>query len=385
VHTAPGNLEQVLVDLLATPTLASKEAIVRRYDHEVRGGTLVRPFTGPQMDGPSDAAVLKPLGTWQHNGAFALSVGIQPQIGKVDPYAMALAAVDEAVRNLVAVGADPDRVALLDNFCWGNPTLPDRLGSLVRACQGCHDAALAYNAPFISGKDSLYNEFNGTPIPGTLLISALALTPDMERTVTAHFKAAGNRLYLLGETERTLAGSAYLAQIGAQGGAPPALPAEPLVRYRALHAAMRQGLVQSAHDLSEGGLAVALAEMALAGRLGATVELAGVGAPDLPADVRLFSETLGRLLVEVAAQDAPAFEAALDGQPLAVLGAVNDLARLQITLHGEGLVDVPVATLVAAWKREPLPEPDLEIPFAAPGFPTINLNPEEPLAGAGEA
>jgi phosphoribosylformylglycinamidine synthase len=372
-HVSPGNLEQVLLDLLGTPSLASKEAIVRRYDHEVRGGTLVRPFTGPQMDGPSDAAVLKPLGTWQHNAAFALSVGIQIQVGRLDPHAMALAAVDEAVRNLVAVGADPDRVALLDNFCWGNPTLPDRLGALVRCCQGCLDAALAYNAPFISGKDSLYNEFNGTPIPGTLLISALALVPDMAQTVTSHFKAAGNRLYLLGETEATLGGSAYFAAIWATGGAPPALPVEPLARYRALHVAMRQGLVASAHDLSEGGLAVALAEMALAGRLGATVEIAPVGAPDLPADVRLFSETLGRLLVEVRPAHVEAFEAALAGQPLAALGAVSDNGRLQVTLAGEGVIDVPVDHLVAAWKREPLPEVTLEVPFAPPPFPAIDL------------
>ncbi len=373
--TPPGNLEPVLLDLLGLPSLASKEGIVRRYDHEVRGGTLVRPFTGPQMDGPNDAAVLKPLGSWQHAGAFALSVGIQPQIGRIDPYAMALAAVDEAVRNLVAVGADPDRVAILDNFCWGNPTLPDRLGSLVRACQGCYDAAMAYAAPFISGKDSLYNEFNGRPIPGTLLISALALLPDMARCVTAHLKAAGNRLYLLGETAATMGASAYYTLMLAEGGDAPSLPAEPLARYRALHAAMRQGLVASAHDLSEGGLAVALAEMALAGRLGATVEIEGVGVGEMGADVRLFSETLGRLLLEVTPEDAPAFEAALAGQPLVALGAVNELGRLQITLAGEGIIDLPVEHLAAAWKREPLPEVEMVNPFTLPqsNFPTIDL------------
>src|SRR5690606_3162060 len=124
--------------------------------------------------------------------AFSLSAGINPLIGRADPYAMAVSAVDEAIRNAVAVGADPDRIALLDNFCWGNPTLPDRLGTLVRACQGCYDAALAYKAPYISGKDSLFNEFNGNPIPGTLLISAIAIVPDMTRAVTAAFKQPGH-------------------------------------------------------------------------------------------------------------------------------------------------------------------------------------------------
>ena len=168
--------------------MASKERIVRTYDHEVRGGTLVRPFSGPHMDGPTDAAVLKPIGTWSHDRAFALSAGINPLLGKRDCYAMAVSAVDEAFRNAVAVGADPDRIALLDNFCWGNPTLPDRLGALVRACQGCFDAAIAYNAPFISGKDSLYNEFDGQPIPGTLLVSAIGIVPDMRRVYTSNLK-----------------------------------------------------------------------------------------------------------------------------------------------------------------------------------------------------
>ena len=193
--------------MLAHPTLASKEPIVRRYDHEVRGGSIVRPFVGPQMDGPADAAVLKPLGTWEHARGLCCRPGVNPLLGRADPYAMAVSAVDEAVRNAVAVGADPDRMAILDNFCWGNPTFPDRLGSLVRTCQGCYDAALAYGTPFISGKDSLYNEFNGSPIPGTLLISAIGIVPDIGRTVTSDLKAPGNRLYLVGETRAELGGS----------------------------------------------------------------------------------------------------------------------------------------------------------------------------------
>jgi phosphoribosylformylglycinamidine synthase len=345
----------LLLALLSHPSVASKEAVIRRYDHEVRGGTLVRPLTGPQMDGPSDAAVLKPLGTWGHNKAFALSAGVNPLLGKRDPYAMAVSAIDEAFRNLVAVGADPDRVAILDNFCWGNPTLPDRLGALVRTCQGCYDGAVAYGAPFISGKDSLYNEFNGQPIPGTLLISAISIVPVMERVTTSHLKAPGNLLYLLGETKAELGGSLLHQHLGETGGVAPTMPDAPLERYRLLHGAIRQGLVQSCHDLSEGGLAVALAEMALAGRLGARVALDRMtgGQDDGVSDaalVALFSESNGRLLVEVKPADAATVEAHFADVAFVRLGEVTADQQLQINYGGAALIDQPITSLVDAWK-----------------------------------
>jgi phosphoribosylformylglycinamidine synthase subunit PurSL len=342
----------VLLQMLAHPNVASKERVIRRYDHEVRGGTLVRPLVGPQLDGPADAAVLKPLGTWGHKQAFALSVGINPSIGKRDPYAMAVSVVDEAFRNAVAVGADPDRIAILDNFCWGNPRYPDRLGALVRACQGCYDAALAYRAPFISGKDSLNNEFNGQPIPGTLLISAIGIVPEMERCVTSPFKRPGNRLYLLGETLPELGGSLLYALLGYEGGHPPGLPPNPLARYRLLHSAIRQGWIWACHDLSEGGLAVALAEMCIGGRLGATIN---IGHWQLETERQtdleiLFSERNGRLLIEVAPEDARAVEAHFLGQRLVPLGVVSEEPRLIVNFDATSLIDLPVADLVTAWK-----------------------------------
>ena len=237
----------------------------------------------------------------------ALSVGANPFYTAIDPYLMAWAAVDEAMRNVVAVGADPDQVSLLDNFSWGNPNLPDRLGGLVRCTQGCYDAAVAYGAPFISGKDSLNNEYTGEDgkkhaIPGTLVISALAMVPDVRRTVTMDLKAAGNLLYLVGLTRGEMGGSSYVRMMRSVGNPPPPTrgresehsgplplvggglgrgsapqpPDAPLALYRRLHQAIANGLVLSCHDCSEGGLAVAAAEMALAGGLGLDLRLADV-------------------------------------------------------------------------------------------------------------
>ncbi|MBC8098087.1 MAG: phosphoribosylformylglycinamidine synthase [Armatimonadetes bacterium] len=269
-----------LLALLALPTIRSKEEVIRRYDHEVQTGTAVKPLVGVDAAGPSDAAVIAPLDTLLPLDSvlpvrgFALSNGICPLVGEHDPYAMAWAAVDEALRNLVAVGADPDQVAILDNFCWGNTQLPDRLGALVRCAQGCYDAALAYQTPFISGKDSLNNEYLGDDgqrhaIPGTLLISALGIVPDVAHTVTSDLKTAGNLLYLVGSTRPEFGGSHYHLLHGIAGGNPPQPVPEALETMRGLHQAIQSGWVQACHDLSEGGLAVALAEMCIGGQLGA--------------------------------------------------------------------------------------------------------------------
>jgi phosphoribosylformylglycinamidine synthase II len=353
-EVTPGSLNSTLLQMLADPNVASKEEIVRRYDHEIRGGSIVRPFVGPHMDGPSDAAVVKPLGTWEHNKAFVLSNGINPRLGKTDPYRMALSAIDEAVRNAVAVGADPDTLAILDNFCWGNPTYPDRLGSLVRACQGCYDGAMAYRTPFISGKDSLYNEFNGTPIPGTLLISAIGIVPDIHQTLTMNFKQAGNLIYLLGETRNEMGGSLFYEHFSKRGtrfqlqGIVPDMPSDPLTRYRLLHQAIQQGWLAAAHDLSEGGLAVAIAEMCLAGRLGATVSLPSA---DLDTPTLLFSESNGRLLLEVPPAHANTVEQHFAGVSLAQLGTVTDDDQLIVKNVDTISLDVSLTKILHAWKK----------------------------------
>jgi phosphoribosylformylglycinamidine synthase len=359
-----------LIRLLASPNIASKEAVIRRYDHEVQGGTVVKPLTGSNNDGPSDAAVIRPLdvllgrddpGLETSHRGLAIGCGINPRYGMIDPYAMAWAVVDEAIRNVVAVGADPDAVALLDNFCWGNPNLPDRLGGLVRAAQGCHDAALAYRAPFVSGKDSLNNEYvdpSGakTPIPPTLLISALGFVADVRQAVTMDLKAPGDRLYVVGETRAELGGSAFYGLYDRLGRSAPAPVPEAAATMRAVHRAVRKGLVRACHDLSEGGLAVAAAEMAFAGGIGLTLRLAdlrgagGVAADALSDVIALFSETGGRFLVEVREADARAFEAVMGAAPWAWIGETGGAQMSVRGMDGQEALRIELELLKAAWQ-----------------------------------
>jgi phosphoribosylformylglycinamidine synthase len=356
--------------MLAHPDVASKEAVIRRYDHEVQGATIVMPLVGVGADGPSDATVLRPLETGGWRG-IALGCGINPHYGRVDPYAMAWAVVDEAVRNVVSVGGNPDRIALLDNFCWGNPTLPDRLGGLVRAAQGCHDAALAYGTPFISGKDSLNNEYVDSrgekrAIPPTLLISSLSIVPDVRKAVTMDLKCADDLIYAVGETRDELGGSLYCRLDGVlfddKAGDVPAPVPDAIEMMRALHRAMGDGLVRACHDLSEGGLGVAAAEMAIAGRLGLDLDLASLPrTPDVETDagrlpgvgqchVALFSESSARFLVEVAPEDATAFEEALVGWPMARLGRVTGDGTLRVYgVRGGIAVELYVQQLVRSF------------------------------------
>jgi phosphoribosylformylglycinamidine synthase II len=301
----PAMDDKLLLRLLAHPDVASKEDIVRRYDHEVRGGTVVRPFVGPEADGPADAAVLKPLGTSHNSVAAVLSNGICPRVGRHDPWAMALLAMDEAVRNLVAVGGDPDRVAVLDNFCWGDPTKPDRLGGLVRAVQGCTDGARRYAMPFISGKDSLFNEFDGTPIPGTLLISAVGLVPDFRTAIHSAGMQPGDDIWLVGRGTAALGGSLVDTVLDLGATDVPAPLDDPLPRYRAVHAAIAAGLLSAAHDCSEGGLAVAVAEMAIAARAGVMVTVPPEGLDPLRA---LTNEAPGRLVLTASPTNREALD-----------------------------------------------------------------------------
>lgn len=356
------DFKQTLLDLLAHPNIASKEDVVRRYDHEVQGGTVVKPFVGVEQHVGGDAAVLVPIET-KHEienervKGVALSVGICPQYG-ADPYAMAWAAVDEAFRNLVAVGADPDTVSLLDNFCWGNPNLSDRLGSLVLASKGCHDAAIAYNAPFISGKDSLNNEYadaDGTrhAIPGTLLISAMGIVPDVQCTVTMDFKNAGNLIYVIGNTRNEMGGSHFNMLKDMDGGKVPQPNDNALELLRHVYNAIKEGLVETCHDVSEGGIAVALAEMCIAGRIGARIIR---GKLDNTENTALFSESTSRFVVEVKPEYRQQFEFMLKDHHIYPIGETLESPYFAIVddVDKSLQVDIAIAELERAYRGEML-------------------------------
>jgi phosphoribosylformylglycinamidine synthase len=310
------SLESALFALLAHPNIASKHWIVRQYDHEVQGGSVVKALVGPEQDGPSDAAVLRPkLGSRR---GIALSCGMQPHLSEKatarglardgDSYWATLAAIDEAVRNAVCVGADPKRIAILDNFCWPSCDDPAMLGSLVRAAEACYDGALAYATPFVSGKDSLNNQFTTedgsviTIIP-TLLISALSIVEDVTRCRTMDAKAAGNVLLIVGQTTSAMGGSHYRMVCG-HDGRDDRIPRLDLrcgpANAWAVAQLIEQGLVASAHDCSDGGLLVAAAEMAFAGRVGLELDLQGLPCPQsLDTIAACFAETPSRYLLEV--------------------------------------------------------------------------------------
>ncbi len=357
------NYTDDLKKILGSYNVASKQWIIRQYDHEVQGGSVVKPLVGVAMDGPSDAAIVRPV--LNSRRGVVISCGMNPHYGDLDTYHMATSAIDEAMRNCVAVGGDPSRVAILDNFCWGDCEKSETLGALVRAALACHDLSLVLETPFISGKDSLNNEFsyvdsngekNTLAIPPSLLISAMGQIDDVARSVTMDLKAADNLLYLVGETKDELGGSHFALVNQQKGGKVPSVDAAMAKQtFALLHGAMQQGLVASCHDLSEGGLAVAAAEMAFAGELGAQIDLSALPVADenLAAEVRLFSESNTRFLCEVSPDQAPAFEQQLAGAACACVGRTNSTTRLRVceTAESKPLIDAALGELKKAWQQ----------------------------------
>ncbi|MEM9747494.1 MAG: phosphoribosylformylglycinamidine synthase subunit PurL [Actinomycetota bacterium] len=340
-----------LLRLLRHPNIASKEAVIHRYDHEILGSTVVRPLVGVAGDAPADGVVIAEP-TAQHG--IALGIGVNPWIGLHDPEAMAFAVVDEAIRNCVAVGADPDRVALLDNFSWGDPRRESTMGDLVAAVDGCCAAAYTFGAPFVSGKDSLNNEYIGADgerhaVPPTLVITAMAHVPDADRCVTPDLGEPGDVLFLLGTTSPEFAGShldLVLGEPDDPGVAPSPDPDAP-DNYRRLHAAISAGLVSACHDVSEGGLAVALAEMCIGGRVGAAIDTL----PDDDLVTSLFSESIGRLLISVSPPLVSEFLRAMDDGVLQI-GEVSASGMLTLP----GVEPVMVDDLVDAFTN-----PDISV------------------------
>ncbi len=358
------NLTNDLYRILGSYNVASKEWIIRQYDHEVQGGSVVKPLVGTQLDGPGDAAIVRPV--LSSRRGVVISCGMNPRYGDLDTYHMATSAIDEAMRNCVAVGADPSRIALLDNFCWGDCEKSETLGSLVRAALACHDLSLVLETPFISGKDSLNNEFSyfdesgnkqTIAIPPSLLISAMGQIADVSLAVTMDLKHTDSLLYLVGTTKDELGGSHFALIHDLKGGQVPQVdPIMAKQTFAALHQAISQGVVRSCHDLSEGGLAVAAAEICFAGDIGAEIVLDKIPTHETLSPVKLlFSESNTRFLCEVRPDQSAAFEAALSNVPHACIGRTQAEQRLEIVDQPSGTswINTELSALKAAWK-EPL-------------------------------
>jgi len=353
-----GDYGDVLLQILSSYNVASKEWVIRQYDHEVQGSSVVKPLTGVNNDGPSDGAVIKPK--FNSDRGLAISCGMNPLYGDIDPYWMALAGIDEAIRNLICVGGRFDRIALLDNFSWGNCTKPETFGPLVRAAQACYDGAMAFGAPFISGKDSLNNEFScedGTQIsiPSTLLISAISIVDDINKCVTMDAKRASNLLFIAGETGNELGGSHYYKIHGELGANVPKvdLQTAPKIAER-IAGAIAAGLIVSCHDCSEGGLAVALAEMAFAGGLGIEADLRGLPKSKecSRTDTQLFSESNSRYIVEVQPENYDAFAKMMLNLPFGQIGKVTEEKRLIIKAqNGKTVIKSGIDSLKQAWQK----------------------------------
>lgn len=364
----PGDYNRLLLDILAGPNISSKEWVCRQYDHEVQGTSVIKPLVGKARDISSDAAVIRPVLTSETGLAFSQS--LLPFYSAIDAYHMTACTIDEAVRRLIAVGADPDQIGGVDNFCWpniqydpaSNPDGKFKAAQLVRSCRALKDICLAYEIPLLSGKDSMYvdghlagayGETHKVSAPETLQFSATSIVPDVNRCVTLDAKAPGDLVYVLGRTKDELGGSELYDHFGYTGlNVPQVVPAQHLPLYRALSEAIARGLVNSAHGVFRGGLAVHLAMVAMGGELGLEVDLDAVPADSgLRSHTRLFSESAGRFIVTVAPDQKEALESVLAGTDFACVGTTREQADLIIKSSAAELINSPVDALKTAWKK----------------------------------
>lgn len=350
-------LERTLLGVVGSLNSCSREGIIREYDHEVQGGSVIKSLVGPHRIGPQDAVVIIPIP--DRDRGVIVACGFNPNYGKRDAYRMALSAVDEALRNLTATGGDIGKAAMLDNSCFGSPDRPEVLGDIVQVCRACYAAARAFGVPFVSGKDSLNNEWVGADgvrhgIPATLLVSVFGIIERLDACVTMDLKHPDSRLFLIGTTREELGGSEYLRYLGGSGGE---VPNVDLVRapqiMRSIHEAMGQGLVRACHDLSEGGLAVALCEMAFGGDIGVDVDLAAVpfAGERRRTDVLLFSESNTRFLVEVAGERADEFQRFFAGGACAHIGNTTDQQLVRIREGSREILALPLERIRQAHQR----------------------------------
>jgi phosphoribosylformylglycinamidine synthase len=359
----PRELTSVLLRILSRYNVCSKESVIRQYDHEVQAGTVVKPLVGAFNDGPGDATAFRPfLDTWE---GLVISSGICPRYSDVDTYHMMACAIDEAIRNNVAVGGNLKHMAGLDNFCWCDPVQseknPDgeyKLAQLVRANMALYDYTTAFGVPCISGKDSMKNDYligaTKISIPPTVLFSAVSVVPDVRKCITMDAKKPGDLVYILGKTMPELGASEYFALHGFIGNEVPHVDArQAKALYGALDQATARGLVASCHDCSDGGLGVALAETAFAGDWGMEVDLRKALSSEIERDdFLLFSESASRFVVTIHPEDRGAFEACLQGNAFSEAGKITPEKIFKVYgLKGGVAVQADISALREAWKR----------------------------------
>ncbi len=348
-----------LLKVLGSLNVCSKETFVRMYDHEVQAQTVIKPFQGIKSDGPGDASVLRPI--YESSKGIAIACGICPKYSDLDCYQMASNAVDEAVRNLICVGVGIGSIAGLDNFCWPDPIesekTPDgkhKLAQLVLTCKGLHDTCLAYKIPLISGKDSMKNDYKigntKISIPPTLLFTAIGFIDNIFDTMTMDAKSPGDKVYVIGSTTEALGGSEWATLMNIKGGSvPTVIPNIAINNYQKIHQLIKLKLINSCHDCSDGGLAVALAETAFAGGLGMNLDIRILG---LEEDiVALFSETPSRIVVTVPPEKEKDFLEIMKDCDVFYLGEVSESPKF--TIHGtkDICINSNINTLKEAWQK----------------------------------
>jgi len=330
--------------------VASKAWIIRQYDHEVQANTITKPLQGEMFDAHGDSCVIKPLtDSWR---GFVTSNGFNPNYSR-NPRKMALSSIDEAIRNNICSGGR--RFAILDNFSWGNPEDGKNLGALVEACQACYEAAIAFKTPFISGKDSLFNDFKSDDgelitIPHTLLITSVGIIPDIRKSITTDFKSEGSHVYLVGETYQELGGSVFYDIRDIQDGEIPDVDlAKAKLIFDKMIQAIDKDLILSCHDCSDGGLAITIAEMCFGGNLGVTIDLNKIKT-SLDKDYKiLFSESNSRFVVEV--KDCNAFETSMSGVPIHNIGKIAGDKIIINGLINKNIINERISDLKEIWKK----------------------------------
>ena len=362
----PLDLNFVLLKMLSRHNIASFEFISRQYDHEVQGGSILKPLQG-SGEVNSYASLTRPL--YDTDKAVVISQGITSKYSKIDTYHMAACAIDTSIRNAVSVGCPINHLAVLDNFCWCSSDEKERLGQLKMAAKACYDYAIEYGTPFISGKDSMFNDFKGfdennntikISVPPTLLISTIGVMNDYKKSVSIDAKFPEDLIYVIGETKKELGGSEYFEFIGEEtiskpyiGNSVPKVNAkEAKNSYEALNLAIDKGLIASSIPVNQGGLGVAIAKKCIAGKLGADINLQKLKvSSDLSRDdFVLFSESQSRIVVSINPNDKEKFEEIFKNIKTSQIGKITSGNLVIKGLNQEEIVNIDLKTLEEEYK-----------------------------------